>query len=278
MTARLFDHWRIRELVREPDDPKHRRRRMRPSYLPPRAFSLALAEVIADAPHPGRARSGKSAWQLADEEILERIEDAAEDLPPQLQRLVVKASTNAEGTLEGFRANVEHVFDDVMERASGWYKRKVQVVLLVLSIVITLSLDIDTVRIGNAFWNDQALRSAVVVEAQNDRTSNAVEHVEQLDLPIGWGSNTPDNLAASIPGWVLTIAALQLGAPFWFDLLSRVARLRGSGIPERPRSLSDTAGTVEGFDAARAQRTVERIERQKKAAATQRKDGRQGAG
>ena len=50
-------------------------------------------------------------------------------------------------------------------------------------------------------------------------------------------------MAARIPGWLITIAALSLGAPFWFDLLSRVARLRGSGVPERPRSLSDTAGT-----------------------------------
>jgi hypothetical protein len=38
-----------------------------------------------------------------------------------------------------------------------------------------------------------------------------------------------------------SIAALSLGAPFWFDLLSRVARLRGSGVPEEPRSLSDSA-------------------------------------
>ena len=30
-------------------------------------------------------------------------------------------------------------------------------------------------------------------------------------------------------GWVLTATAVSLGAPFWFDLLSRVAKLRGTG-------------------------------------------------
>ena len=30
-------------------------------------------------------------------------------------------------------------------------------------------------------------------------------------------------------GWVITIAAISLGAPFWFDLLGKVANLRGSG-------------------------------------------------
>jgi hypothetical protein len=60
-TGRVFDHWRIKALVRDPADPRRRRRRMRPSYLPPRAFSLALAETIAQAPAPGEATSGTSA-------------------------------------------------------------------------------------------------------------------------------------------------------------------------------------------------------------------------
>ena len=29
--------------------------------------------------------------------------------------------------------------------------------------------------------------------------------------------------------WLFTAAAVSLGAPFWFDLLSRVAKLRGTG-------------------------------------------------
>jgi hypothetical protein len=39
---------------------------------------------------------------------------------------------------------------------------------------------------------------------------------------------------------LITIAALNLGAPFWFDLLSRLSRQRGAGAPEKPaRVLSD---------------------------------------
>jgi hypothetical protein len=240
-TDLLFNHWRIKALVREPDDPKERRRRMRPSYLPARAFSLALAETIADMPASPMVAPGKSAWQLTDEAILKRVKEASGDLRPQLQSLVVKAEVNARDTLEGFRGQVDHAFDDAMERASGWYKRKVQVVLLVLSIAVTIGLDVDTVRVGTAFWNDEALRSAVVAQASRDSSQDAVKTVEGLDLPIGWGSNAPDNVGAAIPGWILTIAALQLGAPFWFDLLSRLARLRGSGVPERPRSQSDAS-------------------------------------
>lgn len=40
--------------------------------------------------------------------------------------------------------------------------------------------------------------------------------------------------ARSIVGWLLTALALSLGAPFWFDLLSKVIRIRGAGVkPEK---------------------------------------------
>lgn len=32
-------------------------------------------------------------------------------------------------------------------------------------------------------------------------------------------------------GWLITATALSLGAPFWFDLLSKLIKLRGSGVP-----------------------------------------------
>ena len=37
------------------------------------------------------------------------------------------------------------------------------------------------------------------------------------------------DLVKFVTGWVITIAAISLGAPFWFDLLGKVANLRGSG-------------------------------------------------
>ncbi len=39
-----------------------------------------------------------------------------------------------------------------------------------------------------------------------------------------------------IVGWLLTIAAISLGAPFWFDLLSKISHLRASGTREADRA------------------------------------------
>ena len=247
LASELFDHWRIKALVQDPSS--SRRRRSRPSYLPPRAFSLALAETLAKGPQGPEPE--KSPWELADEQILARVKTAMESLPEgQARALVYKAAINADGTLEGFRRQVETGFDDAMERASGWYKRKVQLTVAVLAALVTLGLNVDSMRIGSQLWSDKPVRTAVAAKAAGasdaQKAADAVDTVDQLKLPLGWGaSNAPDSVGSAlrrIPGWLITIAALSLGAPFWFDLLSRVARLRGSGVPKQPRSLSDRPG------------------------------------
>jgi hypothetical protein len=246
LASAIFSHWRIRALVRDPDSSK--RRRNRPSYLPPRAFSLAVAETLAAGPK--EPEPDKSPWELADDEILARVKKAVGSLPEgEARALVYKAAINADGTLEGFRRQVETGFDDAMERASGWYKRKVQVMLAVLAAAVTLGLNVDSVRMGSQLWSDKPVRTAVAAKAAGasnaQKAADAVDSVNQLKLPLGWGANNaPKSVGAvlrRIPGWLITIAALSLGAPFWFDLLGRVAHLRGSGVPEGPRSPSDDA-------------------------------------
>jgi hypothetical protein len=248
LTAELFDHWRIRGLVRDPD--ARARRRRRPSYLPPRAFSLAVAETIAKGPpkQDPKHADDPTLWQKTDDKLFQELKTELDKLPdPRARALLYKAAANAGGTLDGFRIQLESAFDDVMERASGWYKRKVQVVLIVLAAAIAIGLNVDSVRVANSLWHDAPVRSAVAAQAAKQAdpatAGSKAANVQELQLPVGWGPNKPKNLLSAIPGWLITIAALGLGAPFWFDLLSRLARLRGSGVPERPRSLSDTAGT-----------------------------------
>jgi hypothetical protein len=245
----LWDHWRMKALVRNPESKL--RRRARPSYLPPRAFSLALAETIAGgAPDRAGVDTDKSPWQQSDDKILARVIAAADELPDGgLKELVEKAAVNAHQTLDGFRAQIEHLFDDSMERASGWYKRKVQLVLAILATIVVIGLNVDTVHVATRLWNDPALRQSLAAQAAQPEATDATavrDEIQALGLPVGWGDNAPDSVLDALPGWIIAIAALNLGAPFWFDLLSRLARLRGSGLQERPRALSDTTATERG--------------------------------
>jgi hypothetical protein len=249
LTSALFDHWRIKALVRDPRSSL--RRRQRPSYLPPQALSLAVAETLAKgAPDSPR---GPSFLQQSDEAIFQRAKTVLASLPEgQVRDVLQSAAANQERTLEGFRKQIETAFDDAMQRASGWYKRKVQMVLLVIALALAVGLNVDSLRVGTRLWNDDAVRTAVVAKAKEkdpQAAANAINEVKQLQLPVGWGAgNAPagvDGALRGLAGWLITVTAVSLGAPFWFDLLSRVARLRGSGVTAKPRSLSDkTPGAV----------------------------------
>lgn len=247
LTPAVLDHWRVKALVRDPRSVVRRRRL--PSYVPPRAFSLAVAETLAKGA-PVEADKDKAVARRSDEEILEAVNKTLKGLPEgSLRDVLQKAAANAGNTLDGFRRQLEIAFDDGMQRASGWYKRKAQVMILVFATVLTLGLNVDSARIADRLWSDDALRAAVVgkaVEASEREQStkvaatqaaDAIDEVTQLGLPIGW-DNMPsnwDDVDHRIGGWLITILALMLGAPFWFDLLNKFVNLRGAGAQPKAK-------------------------------------------
>lgn len=252
LTTAVFEHWRIKGLVRDPDSSL--RRRSRPSYLPPRALSLAVAETLARHASPP-PKEGETApdpndtpWARTDAEILAAVQKVVKKFPGEHPREVLqKAAVNAHGELEGFRMQVERAFDDSMQRASGWYKRKAQLVLAVLAVIFAVGMNVDSVRVANHLYNDEVVRTAVVNQARTGdpaQAAEAVSDIQQLQLPVGWAAeHRPSGFmgwVGAIAGWLITIGALLLGAPFWFDVLGRISRQRAVGTAEKPgRPLSD---------------------------------------
>jgi hypothetical protein len=63
-------------------------------------------------------------------------------------------------------------------------------------------------------------------------------------------------------GWLLSIAAVSLGAPFWFDTLSRFVNLRGAGPAEKPKNKGDLSSSTEQ-DKEKAKETDDKPEDKK---------------
>jgi hypothetical protein len=73
-----------------------------------------------------------------------------------------------------------------------------------------------------------------------DETADNFEHslgrLNALALPLGWGpeageggASVKDRVVRHLPGWMLTVLAISLGAPFWFDVLNRFIAIRSAG-------------------------------------------------
>jgi hypothetical protein len=273
-------------------------KRKTPSYLSPRNFSLALIDTIAP-PAPGSTPGSRNVLAA----VRDKLNDLPEELRKQLYPLVEDAYAvveEAEGSLARFRASVETWFDDSMQRVSGWYKRRSQLIIYIVAAVVAIGLNVDTIRIADRLWDDNALRESVVgaaietvrqpaadgsqtttdsaaptpaecaatdvseteeaaaaeggsfneVDQAVDETQACLAQVAALQLPIGWSAANDDiwtdpfslESLQTLGGWLVTFFAIALGAPFWFDALSKLARLRTTG----PRPEASTPGSGDG--------------------------------
>ena len=160
----------------------------------------------------------------------------------ELSEALVSLCRAAENNAASFNRAAERWFDDSMERVSGWYKRRVQLILFGLAVIVVVVLNADTFAAGRVLWRDDAVRSAVVQQAEAAAASttddiDVDQAVSDLQLPLGWQLSFGDGateLPNDVVGWLakllglaITVGAIMLGAPFWFDLLSKFVRVRG---------------------------------------------------
>ena len=185
----------------------------RPSYIEPAQFALALIDSIQQAPGDF-ARLGADIDAVAD---------------PQVRRALRALHARAGGDLERFQLLVAGWFDNAMQRVSGAYKRRQLLISFLLSLLLAILLNIDSIALFRTLWQQPQLAAHIsAVPAALD-----AQTLRQLwTLPIGWQSFPPlldSAFALQVAGWLMTAATTLFGAPFWFDLLQRAVQLRGTG-------------------------------------------------
>jgi hypothetical protein len=224
-----------------------------PAYIPARTFVSTLIDL--------GARNTSAAKQVAaDAEKLAtvlakvNVPDAINGIPSApLRQALLAIYTEADGDLNAFRRGAEKWYDDAMDRVSGWYKRHIQVVIWIIAILVALLLNVDTVQIATTLWKDPTTRAAVVARADKAvaQGQDSIKVSQTVSgLPLGWKLNLgtgqqdiPNQarlILSKLVGLLLTAAALSLGAPFWFDLLSKFVRVRGTGPPPQPTTTADS--------------------------------------
>ena len=176
-------------------------------------------------------------WYAGAPAVAANAEALIDDLPDgPIKRAMRSLWVEADGDATAFRSEAEEWFDEAMQRLSGWYKRRTQVWLWGLGVTFAVLLDVDAIRIANTLWQDQTLRQLLVDQARHAPTAGvdpkaAAGQLTSLGLPLGWDGAPSGftNWFSTVLGLVLTSAAVSLGAPFWFDSLSKLANLRNSG-------------------------------------------------
>ncbi|HBM9256135.1 TPA: hypothetical protein L0X66_000425 [Citrobacter freundii] len=184
-----------------------------------------------------------------------------------LETLVAQAGNDA----VSFRDAVAKQFDAVMDRASGWYKRRTQLMTFIIAVLLVVGGNIDSLNLSMVLASDSAVREKLVTIAQqkvdeakkqtqcvnhsktdncaqpvtqelqsaNEQYKDAVADLKSAGRELGWKMWPEDWKAwlAKVVGLLITVFAVSLGGPFWFDILQRVMQVRSTGPkPAEPDS------------------------------------------
>lgn len=235
----------------------------RPSYISPKTFSTALIYV------------------LSMDGSVENLRKSLEDRSKPLNKLLGPMLDEAKDNLDAFKLKVEEHYNAVMDRASGWYKRRTQFMMFFVGLILSGCLNVDSIYIVQQLQkNPEQVQKLVAeaaeyspVSAQVESTpadqekliltirdlKNKFDEINTMGLPIGWsiareapsiqpeaasisGASARDesnitfsflpgqhNIGVVFIGWLATALAGALGAPFWFDAISKAFAVRGSG-------------------------------------------------
>lgn len=221
---------------------KYGSRRRSPSYIDDETFQSILMDIIL---------KGEKADKL--EAKIDSLAD--EDLKNVLKQFYREAGND----VDAFKGKVKGWYNSVMDRASGWYKRYTQKILVGVGFLIAVIFNADTLAIYERLESDPDTLQKVVnlaedfvdsedtlavnaiadpeFEASLDKLKGLVDNqIESVRSPLGlgwknvvWSEVTWYDAVTKVLGWIVTALAVSLGAPFWFDLLRKLVNMRSSG-------------------------------------------------
>jgi len=282
LTNRIYNHALIDSLRRGERDP---------SYIPNESFADALIGLLTH--RPGEALALTSDDRLV--RVIRSVENAGGPLAHMPQKLRdalsmllarARAASNESAsesarTLEAFRREICQWYENTMNRATGWYRRKTQLWQFCIALVVVAVTNADTLMIADQLAHDPEARAALVASATKiaDERANALaadvaeakatpgadvaaakkaydEATAALDksmtefkaemnaaqVEVGWPDprwRNPNSSEAKLEAWqmwsrkllglAISVCAVALGAPFWFQMLEKLVKLRGSG-------------------------------------------------
>ncbi len=233
----------------------------RPSYIDARNFSVAFWQSVVNTQN---APITDVAPLLVETPatLLEDLKDPVNAMVgsyPNLHQTCIALIAQAEGDYQKLLATTDGWFEAQMDRVSGWYKRQTQFVVIAIALLLVSFTGLDSIEVAKRLYLDPELRTAVVLPIVQ-----TVQAVETKASPAPGTSPSPADAAAArgtavtqtvdqmlqttslaqlvhlslnpfanwphhALGMFLTLIALSLGGPFWFDLLSLFVNVRLEG-------------------------------------------------
>ncbi|MEA5538117.1 hypothetical protein VB834_03625 [Limnoraphis robusta Tam1] len=234
------------------------------TYIPPRQFANGIIGILIEELKLNNKEEDylddltKVADKIKESPLPEKLKNEIIIVLRNANAKVVEP----EKKFETLQQEIETWYQNSTEYASRLYQKKAIILSRVVALLLVIMFNIDTVNIIDHLSKSEVLSSTfsstvMGVIQSSDRSDYCSENDETLDfktcmegiedevqilldrvdnLPIGWNWSDPwkeqftplttGKVINAITGWMISAIAISMGAPFWFDILKNLTRLK----------------------------------------------------
>jgi hypothetical protein len=166
---------------------------------------------------------------------------------PQLATDVRRALAIVHGAGSDFIARINSWYDETIDRVSQRFTNYTHLVTIAISLVVVVTVQLDIIAVMDRLSIDEQFRTTVVEAsakqfAGNDNTNAGTGTAQtnpkpyydllsqagliMLPTSAGWVNQLKET--RKIPGMLLSVLLLSLGAPFWYSALKDLLQLRST--------------------------------------------------
>lgn len=234
------------------------------TYIPPRQFANGIIGILSEELKLNNKEEDylddltKVADKIKESPLPEKLKNEIIIVLRNANAKVVEP----ENKFETLQQEIETWYQNSTEYASRLYQKKAIILSRVVALLLVIMFNIDTLNILNHLSKSEVLSSTfsstiMGVIQSSDRSDYCSENNETLDfktcmegiedevktildrvdnLPIGWNWSDPwkeqftplnsGNVINAVTGWIISAIAISMGAPFWFDILKKLTRIK----------------------------------------------------
>jgi len=150
----------------------------KPSYLNASDFSTVVVSMLLKEGGSGPDKAARIKSALDKNEFI--INGQTVKIAPETLMELKDKLTDVDFDFVKFKTELEKWYDSTMERASGWYKRKVQLFLFVIGFFIAAAFNVNTFHIVKVLSKDKDARNQLVAMANNIEKSDSIQNIINL--------------------------------------------------------------------------------------------------
>lgn len=165
LAGRFYEHPSIKYLAKA--EQRSPFAETRPSYLTDVYFVSTFIRMLIEM----------GMGNTDDEKIASALKLNTLHMQPRTAKNVMGIYQEANGNTAAFKEGLRRWYNETMDRTNGWYKRKMQFMLLLIGLFLSILFNVDTIRITKLLARDPEARSELVkmsIAIANDTTYEKV--------------------------------------------------------------------------------------------------------